>query len=715
MKLRTRLRKYNRNGIYRALLTIVSIAINVLLSFAAFKLGIPLYFDTVGTIFCASLCGLFPGIVTAVVTSVLCGSFNTYSIYYVLIAILVAISAAYFTRKSLYRKKINILLFILELSLLGGGLGTVFQFILLGRPQFDEIADAAALLTGGSGIDFFALSMAMNIGINIVDKGLSVIFGVIMIYLIPEEKRSGINNSAWRQKPLTDTEKKDIDRSAKNEEESLKRRITMMLIISTLSIALAVMYISVNLYWENTEADYTQNAQSAAKLAASVIDPQIISDAIMDGRKAKGYIETEQKLYDIRGSIVGLKYLYVIKVEDEGCRFIFDLKGEDEGDEAYEVGQLVPFEDGFEEEEMELKHGGMIEPAESNEKADGWLVTAYYPIYNSEGYTVAYVGADVSLDYLSGYMSEYILKVVLVFSGFFILILGYGLWVSGMHLLYPIGSIAHNVEGFMEDITDQEALDANVRALRKLDIHTGDEVERLYRAMCEMASGTAEQMREIRHFTETTAKMQTGLIITMADMVEDRDSDTGAHVQKTAEYVRIIANGLKEKGYYTEKLTPDYMTAVVMSAPLHDVGKINIPDAILNKPGKLNDDEYAIMKTHTTAGKNIIEKAISKVNGESYLKEARNMAAYHHERWDGRGYPERLHGQVIPLSARIMAVADVFDALTSRRVYKPPFPLEKAIEILQDGAGTQFDPKCVEVFIDALPEVKKVLRKYQEA
>ena len=245
-----------------------------------------------------------------------------------------------------------------------------------------------------------------------------------------------------------------------------------------------------------------------------------------------------------------------------------------------------------------------------------------------------------------------------------------------------------------------------------MEIETKDEVEQLYNSICTMTLNLSEQMRDLRRLSDTTAKMQDGLIITMADMVENRDSDTGAHIQKTAAYVKIIVEGLQKKGYYAEKIDAKFISDVVRSAPLHDIGKINIPDAVLNKPGKLNDEEFEIIKTHTTTGKKIMEDAISTVRGENYLKEARNMAAYHHERWDGKGYPDGLHGEVIPLSARIMAVADVFDALTSPRVYKPAFPVDKALSIITEGSGTQFDPKCVEVFMENLPEVKVILKKY---
>ena len=181
-------------------------------------------------------------------------------------------------------------------------------------------------------------------------------------------------------------------------------------------------------------------------------------------------------------------------------------------------------------------------------------------------------------------------------------------------------------------------------------------------------------------------------------------------MRKPADYTRIILNQLKKDGAYPEQLTKAFIEDVVQSAPLHDVGKIRISDAILNKPGKLTPEEFEEIKTHTTAGRDILTSAIDTVAEESsgYLNEARNLAWCHHEKWDGTGYPRGLSGEDIPLSARIMAVADVFDALVSRRSYKEPFPFDTSLEIIREGSGTHFDPKVAEAFLRAEAEVRRV-------
>ena len=162
----------------------------------------------------------------------------------------------------------------------------------------------------------------------------------------------------------------------------------------------------------------------------------------------------------------------------------------------------------------------------------------------------------------------------------------------------------------------------------------------------------------------------------------------------------------KKKGEIDEK----YVSAIYVAAPLHDIGKIRIPDAILNKPGKLNDEEFAVMKKHTIYGREMLDFASENLGEIAYLNMAKDIALSHHEWWDGtRGYPERIKGEAIPLSARIMAVADVFDALVSIRPYKAGFPFEKAMAIIQEESGTHFDPEIVEAFVKSRDEIKRVM------
>ena len=202
-------------------------------------------------------------------------------------------------------------------------------------------------------------------------------------------------------------------------------------------------------------------------------------------------------------------------------------------------------------------------------------------------------------------------------------------------------------------------------------------------------------------YHEQVSNMQSGLIKFMAEVVENRDDNTGGHIRRTAEYVESIAKELKKQGIYSDILTDRYMSDMIVAAPLHDIGKIHIPDAVLNKPGKLTEEEFKIMKTHTTAGEELLIRAKEELGESGYLNTALEMAAYHHEWWNGKGYPYGICGEEIPLCARIMAVADVFDALTSKRCYKSAMPLEKACAIIREESGTHFDPAVVEAFFAA--------------
>jgi HD-GYP domain-containing protein (c-di-GMP phosphodiesterase class II) len=196
--------------------------------------------------------------------------------------------------------------------------------------------------------------------------------------------------------------------------------------------------------------------------------------------------------------------------------------------------------------------------------------------------------------------------------------------------------------------------------------------------------------------------------------VESRDKFTGDHVRNTAAYTRIIMNQMRREGICADVLTNEFISNVYQSAPLHDIGKIAVSDTILNKPGRLTEEEFEIMKSHTIAGKEILESAKSAVSESSYLDEAQRLAAYHHEKWNGTGYPYGLAGEEIPLSARIMAVADVFDALVSKRSYKAGFPVEKAFAIIEEGIGTHFDPQVARAFLHARDKAAAVAEKSNE-
>ena len=235
-------------------------------------------------------------------------------------------------------------------------------------------------------------------------------------------------------------------------------------------------------------------------------------------------------------------------------------------------------------------------------------------------------------------------------------------------------------------------------------------VMELYGYRHQLESMIANQSEIILSRTERITRMQNSIIIGMANLIELRDNNTGRHVKNTQVYVQMLCEALRERKMFTNILTDDYITNAVRAAPLHDVGKIKISDTILNKPGSLTDEEFKIIQDHTRYGAEIVQDLLADVEEPDYLEIARDIALRHHERWDGTGYPDGIAGESIPLCARIMAVADVFDALYEDRVYKAGIrPMKACLDIIEDARGLQFDPQITDVFLSLEPQLKEYL------
>jgi len=214
----------------------------------------------------------------------------------------------------------------------------------------------------------------------------------------------------------------------------------------------------------------------------------------------------------------------------------------------------------------------------------------------------------------------------------------------------------------------------------------------------------------IRQRTAQIRRLQSGIVTVLADVVEERDEGTGGHNDRTAMYIKILIKAMEKQGVYADEIRGWDLDTVVSSARLHDVGKIHVLDSILNKPGKLSNEEYESIKSHTMEGMQIIDRMINQTGEEEFLHSAKLFAEYHHERWDGTGYPHGLAGTDIPLQGRIMAIIDVYDALVSWRPYKKAMSDEEAIAIITANSGTHFDPKIVEVFLEMI-ETFKAMRE----
>jgi putative two-component system response regulator len=215
--------------------------------------------------------------------------------------------------------------------------------------------------------------------------------------------------------------------------------------------------------------------------------------------------------------------------------------------------------------------------------------------------------------------------------------------------------------------------------------------------------------------TQQLGELQDVTMVAMGALAESRDPETGNHIRRTQFYINLLAQKLQDHPRFKHILSPEIITLMTKSAPLHDIGKVGVPDHILLKPGKLTNEEFKEMERHVIHGRNAIvaaEQTISK--SDNFLFFAKEITYSHHEKWDGSGYPEGLTGDDIPVSARLMAIADVYDALISRRVYKPPFSHEKSLSIMQEGKGFHFDPDMIDAFLEISDQFYAIAQKYKD-
>ena len=223
-----------------------------------------------------------------------------------------------------------------------------------------------------------------------------------------------------------------------------------------------------------------------------------------------------------------------------------------------------------------------------------------------------------------------------------------------------------------------------------------------------LCSRTVALLSKLMEVVEEKSRYHKEMVMGFATLVENKDGSTGGHIKRTTAYVKLLSKELIASGYYKDVLTKEYVENLCMAAPMHDIGKISVPDVILQKTGKLTAEEFAIIKLHAESGGKIIKETFGHLENEQYTHMAYEVARYHHEKWNGKGYPEGLIKNEIPLCARIMAIADVFDAVSEKRCYRDAMPLEKCFNIIKEGSGQDFDPLLVEVFLDIREKVEQV-------
>lgn len=688
-------------------LSVISIALNLLGVLITKVLKIPLYLDTSGTICASVFGGYLPGIIVGFITNLIRGAVIENSFYYGLMNMITAIICSWLSDRRWFKSVTKTILTVPILAVIIAFISSILTWYMNNSDIGGIGVEVTEKLINIGISNRFEAMILTELMLELIDKAITILIVSIIIRLVPKSVAKRLKYTGNWQNPLSEKTAAAVN-EGKCRSVSLRTKVVVILSVSAILIAGVSTAISFMLYKNYVIQDHIKLAEGITTLTVNAIDGNKVADYLEKGEKASDYKITEDKLYELRDSSPDVEYVYVYKIMEDGCHVVFDLDTNEV--KGSEPGDIIEFDDSFKEYIPALLAGEEIEPIISNDQF-GWLLTVYKPVFDNYGNCTCYAATDISMNLLSTYGKSFMAKLSSILISFFIIILAVVVWLVEYNVILPVNTMAYSAGAFAYN--SEEAREGSVERIRKLGITTGDEIENLYNAFVKTTEDSMSYVADLQNKTDQISKMQNGLITVLADLVESRDKSTGDHVKKTSAYVSIILDELQRLGLYKDQITEEFADNMRNASPLHDIGKIHVSDMILNKPARLNDDEFEIMKSHTTLGSEIIDKAISMVSDSGYLREAREVSEYHHERWDGEGYPHGLCGDEIPLSARIMAVADVFDALVSKRSYKEPFSFEMAMTIIREEAGTHFDPVVVNAFVSAEDEVRRVAESFK--
>ena len=679
-------------------LVVFGILLNLVCGKVVSLLNLPFYFDCIGTIAAAITGGFMPGVLVGFFTNILSGITDYTNLYYGVLNVLIALVTAYFSQQQYFKKFTwKLIIPVISFVLIGGGIGSVITWGLYGNTMGDELASSLAGKIYTNVVqDAFWAQMYAGLIMDLPDKLISTIIAFLIYKAYPKKlkpQRDSFHLASFSKRGI-----------------SLSGKIIICVTMIFGVAAAVVTYVSFRQFRDTLVNSEAQYATDTAKFAASMIDGDMVDEYLERKDSAEGYFRIKRYYGLILNSSDRIQYLYVYQIQEDGCHVVFDIDTPDTP--GSETGEVIPFDESFGPYIEDLLAGREIDPIITDDTY-GWLLSSYVPVYDSNNRCKCYVCVDVSMPNISEVERTFTFKITTLLMGFFITILTLSVYLAKRFIVTPVNNLAKVAGEFA--YTDDEARKETLDSIKDLEIKTGDEIEHLYNAMAKTTRDTVDYINQSQRKNEAISTFQSGMINVMADLVESRDQSTGEHIKNTSSYVEIICEELIKEGKFSDILNEEFKNNIVSSAPMHDIGKIKVSDTILNKPGKFEPWEYEIMKTHAEEGAKIIRTVKKTVDNkelkENYLGEAENMAHYHHEKWNGQGYPCGLKGEEIPLSARIMAVADVFDALVAVRVYKPAMPFEKAVSIIKEGSGDHFDPDVVEAFVNAEEKIRAVTEK----